>query len=152
VTTSSATEPQIVLKAQLVVQPAVAVRPSQITLGQGPLANSIGPAVSIRNNGSERLELSSASINAPGAEVHVQETQPDNSFRVTVQFPAGFELKPDDEVAVTVNTNHPKYPVIRVPVVLSKRPAARAKAVEVSEPSSDEQTDEVHDSEVQPEQ
>jgi hypothetical protein len=152
VATSSAIEPEIELKAQIVVQPAVAVLPKQITVPRERADSASSSIVTIRNNGTELLEVSGATVNMPGVEVHVQETQPNKLFRVTVTFPASFELKPDDDIAVTVNTNHPKYSVIRVPVVRSQRSTSRAKAVEESDSSSEGHTDEAHVAEALPEQ
>jgi hypothetical protein len=120
--------------AQLMVKPSVTVLPNRITLPQGVLAAALGSAVTIRNTGTNLLVLSGAGVNVPGAKVAVQEIQTNRLFRVTVQFPAGFELKPEDQVEVSVKSNHPRYPLIRVPVVQSKRPGSPASAARAASP------------------
>jgi hypothetical protein len=120
--TSSSAAPEIKVTAQLVVLPAVAALPNRITLPQGPLGTAISPGVTIRNNGTNALVLSGASVNVPGAEVRVQEIQTNRLFRVTVNFPAGFEIQPDQKIELSVKSNHANFPVIRVPVSPSNRP------------------------------
>jgi hypothetical protein len=71
--------------------------------------------------------LSDASIDVPGASVSVQEVQVGKLFHVTVKVPAGFEMKPGPQGELSVKSNHPKHPVIRVPVVATPRVVAPAK-------------------------
>jgi hypothetical protein len=115
--TSYLSAPEITISAQLVVQPAVAALPNRIMLPNGPLATAVSPAVNIRNNGTSTLLLFNAAANVPGVEVSVRETDPNRLFRITATFPAGFELQGENQVEISVRTNHPKHPVIRVPVV-----------------------------------
>jgi hypothetical protein len=134
--TSSSVAPEIRVMAQLIVQPAVAVLPNRIMLPKGALTTAIGPGVTIRNNGTNALVLADATLNVPGAEVHVQELQTNRLFRLTVNFPAEFQIKSDEKIEVSVGSNHPKYPVIRVPVVQSQRspfPGATTEREKVQE-------------------
>ena len=124
--TSSEKMPTISVTAYLAVQPAVAVMPNQISLPAGPLAKAMSPAVKIRSYGTNSLVLSEASANIPEAEVRLEETQPGRLFNLAVSFPAGFQIQPDQKVEVTLKSNHPKFPLIKVPVVQSKSPAAAA--------------------------
>ena len=124
--TSSEKMPTISVTAYVAVQPAVAVMPNQISLPAGPLAKAMSPAVKIRSNGTNSLVLSEASANIPEAEVRLEETQPGRLFNLVVSFPAGFQIQPDQKVEVTLKSNHPKFPLIKVPVVQSKSPAAAA--------------------------
>jgi hypothetical protein len=124
--TSSEKMPTISVTAYVAVQPAVAVKPNQIVLPAGPLAKAMSPTVKIRSNGTNPLVLSEASANIPEAEVRLDETQPGRLFNLAVSFPAGFQIQPDQKVEVTVKSNHPKFPLIKVPVVQSKSPAAAA--------------------------
>jgi hypothetical protein len=82
------------------------------------------PSFSIRTQSTNLLELSEASINVPGVTVEMKELQPGRLFSLTPTFPAGFELPAGQRVEVSVKTNHPKYPVIRVGVV-QPRPVVR---------------------------
>ena len=115
--TSSAKMPVVTVNAYLVVLEPLVVAPNQITLPAGPLAAMMNPAITIRNNGTNSMALSDASVNAPGAELRVQEIQPGHLFNLALKFPAGFEIKPDQKVEVTVKSNHPKFPLITVPVI-----------------------------------
>jgi uncharacterized protein DUF1573 len=124
--TSSEKMPTINVTAYLAVQQAVAVMPNQIVLPAGPLAKAMSPAVTIRSNGTNSLVLSEASANIPEAEVRLEETQPGRLFNLVVSFPVGFQIQPDQKVEVTLKSNHPKFPLIKVPVVQAKSPAAAA--------------------------
>jgi len=108
--------PTINVPAYLMVEQAVVVTPNRITLPAGRLAASVNRAILIRNNGTNSLALSDASVNIPDAEVRVQETQPGRLFNLSVSFPAGFQMKPDQRLEVTLKSNHPRYALIKVPV------------------------------------
>jgi hypothetical protein len=108
--------PIINVGAYLMVEQAIVVTPNQIALPAGPLATSLNRAIMIRNNGTNPLALSDASVNIPGAEVRLKETQPGRMFNLTVDFPAGFQVKPDQKFEVTLKSNHPKFSLIKVPV------------------------------------
>ena len=71
------------------------VTPTQIMLPAGPLAAAMNRTIMIRNGGTNALVLSDATVNIPGAEVRMRETQPGRLFNLTVSFPAGFDIKPD---------------------------------------------------------
>jgi len=60
----------------------------------------------------------------------VQETQPGRLFNLTVNFPAGFQIKADQKLEVTLKSNHPKFPLIKVPVFVPQtREPAPARGV-----------------------
>ena len=108
--------PTIKVSAYLTVEQAVVVTPSQIMLPAGPLAAAMNRTIMIRNTGTNSLALSDATVNIPGAEVRVRETQPGRLFNLTVSFPAGFEIKPDQKPEVTLKSNHPRFSLINVPM------------------------------------
>ncbi len=121
--TSSSNMPLITVSAHLVVQQPITVMPNQIVLPPGPLTNGTHHVVTIRNSGTNALVLSEVGVNLPGAEVRVQETQPGRLFNLVVDFPAGLQIRPDQKVEVTVKSNHPRFPLIQVPVSQRQRPA-----------------------------
>ncbi len=122
---SSSTEmPLVTVNAYLTVQEPVVVAPNAITLPPGPLAAPSSSMLTIRNNGTNAMVLSDASVNVEDAAVRMQEPQPGRFFSLTVDFPAGFRMKPDQKVEVSVKSNHPKYPLIKVPVFQMQLPAA----------------------------
>jgi hypothetical protein len=130
--TSSTNMPVINVSAYAVVQQPVTVAPSQIILPPGPFTNVVHHVVTVRNTGTNSLVLSEANVNVPGAEVHVQETQPGRLFNLSVDFPAGFEVKAGQQVEVSVKSNHPKFPLIKVPVIQPQRPPTAAAVQGVS--------------------
>ena len=133
--TSSTNMPVINVSAYAVVQQPVTVAPNQIILPPGPFTNVVHHVITVRNSGTNSLVLSDANVNVPGAQVHVQETQPGRLFNLSVDFPAGFEVKAGQQVAVSVKSNHPKFPLITVPVFQPTR-APTAAAVQGVSPAT----------------
>jgi len=105
------------------VQPAVMVIPSYITLAPGPLANAVTNSVSIRNNSTNDLKLSDPVVNVPGVEAEIKEMQPGKSFTALLAFPQGFQIPPGQQVELSVKSSNPKFPVVKVLVVQTPRPA-----------------------------
>ncbi len=120
--TSSAEVPVLSLTAWANVQPAIMVTPAQIILPATPLATLKPYTLLIRNNATNALELRDALVNAHGVDVQLKEHQPGRYFSLTVTFPAGFEITPGDTVELSLKSNHPQFPVIKVPVQQSPRP------------------------------
>ena len=114
--TSSAKMPVINLQAYVMVPASVLVQPDRFFLPAGPLRVAMKPSVSIRNNSTTALTLSEPTANVPGVEVQVQETQAGRLFSLIASFPEGFQVPPGQSVEVTVKSNHPKFPLIRVPI------------------------------------
>jgi len=121
--TSSTNMPVINVTAWANVQQAVMVMPSQITLPSGPLANAMPSTISIRNNVTNALALTEPAVNAKGVDVQLKELQPGRYFTLTVSFPAGFEMAQGEKVELSVKSNHPQFPAIKVPVIQPPRPA-----------------------------
>jgi hypothetical protein len=133
--TSSPTNPTINVSAYLNVQPTVTVMPNHVMLPQGPLTNVAHSVVTIQNAGTNSLVLTEPAVNVPGAEAHVQETQPGRLFTLTVDFPLGFQAKVGQKVEVTVKSNHPKFPLIQVPVYQPQPPATPPSVEKASSPT-----------------
>jgi len=122
--TSSTNMPVINVTAWANVQPAVTVAPAQIRLPAIQWGNPIPSTITIRNNGTNALALSEPAVNAKGIDVQVKEIQPGRYFTLTVSFPAGFEIPQGEKVEVSVKSNHPQFPMIKVPVIQPPRPAS----------------------------
>lgn len=122
--TSIPTNPVITVSAYLNVQSPVTVAPNHVMLPQGPLTNAVHPVLTIQNSGTNLLVLSDPTVSVPGPEAHLQELQPGRTFNLTVDFPVGFQTKVGQKVEVTVKSNHPKYPLIQVPVFQPQPPVA----------------------------
>jgi len=124
--TSSTNVPVINVTAWANVQPVVVAMPAQIALPMAPLANPMPSAVSIRNNGTNTLTLSEPVVNAKGVEVQLKETEPGRAFALALNFPAGFEIAQGEKVELSVKSNHPQFPTIKVPIMQPARPAPSA--------------------------
>lgn len=122
--TSSTNMAVINVTAYATVQPALTVAPAQITLPAIQVGNPTPATVSIRYVGTNVLALSEAAVNAKGVAVDLKEVQPGRDFTLAVSFPAGFELAPGEKVELSVKSNHPQFPMIKVPVIQPPRPAS----------------------------
>src|ERR1035437_4188996 len=121
---TSWTNPAVIsVPVQLVVQPAVMVIPSYITLASGPLGKAVTNSVSIQNNSTNLLTLSEPTVNASGAEAQIREMQPGKSFTALVSFSEGFQVPPGQQVELSIKSSNPKFPLIKVPVMQMPRPA-----------------------------
>lgn len=114
--TSSKDMPQINTTAYVTVLPAVQVMPQQLMLPPGPLLQNGSWSITIRANTQNRLTLSDAAINYPGAFLALNETEPGKSFLLTVGLPAGFQAKPGQPIEVTLKSSNPQHPIIRIPI------------------------------------
>ena len=135
VKTSSPRKPLLNVGAFLLVQPSVIVAPNQIELPSGLLAAGLSTSVKILNKGTNSLALSDPRVNSRGAEVRLQEIQPGQVFSLMVNFPAGFQTKPDEKIEVTVKSNHRQFPLIKIPVVQQGAVARAAKLLVPAKPS-----------------
>ena len=124
--TSSTNMPVINVSAWAHVQQAVVVTPSQITLPAAPLPNPMPATISIRNNGTNTLALSEPAVNGRSMDVQLKEIEAGRFFTLTVSFPAGFEMAQGEKVELSVKSNHPQFPMIKVPVIQPPRPAPPA--------------------------
>ncbi len=120
--TSATNTPVLTIPAYAYVRPAITVLPSQITLPAGPLAKAVRPSVTIQNTTTNALVVSNATINIEGVALDLKETQPGRMFMVTLDVPAGLQLEPAQRIEVSLQSNHPKFPVIKVPVVQQRAP------------------------------
>ena len=134
--TSSTNLPVINVTALANVLQTVMVAPSQITLPAAPLANPMPSNVVIRNNGTNALVLTEPTVNAKGVDVQLTEPQPGRYFTLTVTFPKGFEIIQGEKIELSVKSNHPQFPVIKVPILQPPRPVATAAPGQVVPPTS----------------
>jgi len=124
--TSSTNAPVLNITAMVVMQPLVTVSPPQINLPAAPLPDKLTYGVSIRYSGTNVMALSDPVVNAKDVAVELKEPEPGRAFNVAVNFPAGFEVAPGQTAELSVKSNHPDFPVIKVPIVQPPRPAAVA--------------------------
>lgn len=120
--TGGTNPPNLTVTALANVLPAVSVIPSYITLAAGPQAAPITNSVSIRNMSSGDLHISEAQVNFNGVGAEIREMQPGKMFTALVSFPQGFEVPPGRQVELSFKTSHPKFPLVKVPIMQMPRP------------------------------
>jgi len=108
------------------VQPAISAIPMQLMLPAGPLTNATQFTVTLQNYSTNSMVLSEPKANVEGVEAKLKEIQPGKRFELTVTFPPEFQSQPGHQVEVSVQSNFPQLPVVKVPVLQS---AATPKAV-----------------------
>lgn len=126
--TSSKEWPVINIPVTGMSRPAVTVSPPQIMLPASPLVSELRSWVNIQSLGEAALKLSEPGCSVPGVKVELRESQPGRTFQLNAVFPAGFALEPEQAAELHVNSSHPKYPVLRVPIK-PPTPSATARAV-----------------------
>lgn len=127
--TSSAELPVVNLSAFVNVLESVTAMPSQVTLSGGPNTNQSSTTIVIRNNSTNRLVLSEPMVTDQTVKVDLREVEKGRQFHATLTFPPDFEVAPTNKVEFSVKSDHPKYPVLRVPIVQLPRRVAPAGPV-----------------------
>jgi len=134
--TSWTNQPVLNVSVYASVQQVVSVIPARITLPPAPLAAPHTPSVTIQNNSTNLLSLTEATVNAPGVEVQIKETQPGRMFTALATFPQGFEIPAGQQVALTMKSSNPKYPIVKVPITQLPRPAMQPPAAKPPTPAA----------------
>jgi hypothetical protein len=132
--TSSTNLPQIRVLAYAIERLPIMISPSQIMLPAGPLTLTNRPVVTIRSSSTNALVLSDVTIGLTNVEVQVREVQPGRLYNLIATFPPGFQLPAGQRPELSVKSNHPKFPLIRIPVYQSIQ-VARSPARVLGTPS-----------------
>jgi hypothetical protein len=123
--TSLANFPTLSITAVAAVQQAVQVSPAQITLG-----SSVGRwttnRVFIRGNGNTDLTLQDPQSSDSRIQMQIVPLGTRNMFNLLVAVPPDFEIPPGQRVYVTVKSNHPRYPLLSIPMMQLPRPRGMA--------------------------
>jgi hypothetical protein len=72
--------------------------------------------VAILSNTTNLLSLSNPKCSESQLQVEVQPGIRPGLFTLLVVTPAGFHLQPGQHPEVTVESNHPRFPLIRIPI------------------------------------
>jgi hypothetical protein len=133
---SSTKTPTITVNCYVNVQPALAAVPAQIVLPPGPLTNAPIYSISIHNNTTNSMSLSEPAINVEGAELKLSEVQAGHVFKLTASFPTGFKSPPGKAMEVSIKTNNPKYPFIKLPIIQMPAPSRAPQAAATAPPTA----------------
>ena len=131
IATSTPKSPSLQLTAYAVVQPAVAVSPEQVWIPGEALTSPLKSTLVIRNSSTDSVSLSEAKANVAGLQVSVRETDPGRLYQLEVNFPVGFRLEEGQAAEITVKSSHPKFPILRIPVL--QQPGSRTSAKKSAE-------------------
>jgi hypothetical protein len=116
VNTSLSNMPIINITAMANVTPAIQVSPSQIVLNPHPdRANT--NRVTIVANTTNELSLSNPKASDSQIQLELQPGFRKGMFTLLVVTPPGFHLAPGQRAEVTIESNHPRYPVIKIPIM-----------------------------------
>lgn len=104
--------------AMAVPQSPFVTGPTMLYLPTGALpAQFATRALTVNYNGRTDVKLSEPEINADGATVQLQEITPGKAYALNVAFPSNFQIPAGKLIEASVKTTHPKYPVLKVPVI-----------------------------------
>ena len=120
--TTSTNAPTLSFTVYATVVAEVTVMPPQVTLPYAPISTKLTPSVTIQNNSTNALVLSEPTVNAKDVEVQINELQPGKTFTAMLKIPEGFEIAQGQKVELSLKSNHPKFPVINVPITQMQRP------------------------------
>jgi hypothetical protein len=114
------------LTAYAMVQQPLIISPQQYSLSTEPLTNAVSQSVNIISRTGKPLRVTESKPGLPGVQVNIKETQPGRTFVVQAIFPVGFKLDPTQKTELQLETDNPKIPVVKVPVVAVQRVPTRS--------------------------
>jgi hypothetical protein len=126
VNTSLAKTPIISVPVMTRVTPPIQISPFQIVLNPMPDRWTTN-RVNIHGNTTNLLALSNPKASDNRIQVDVQPQGAKGSFTLLVAFPPGFQLEPGQHAEVTLDSNNPRSPTLKIPIIeypRSKRVAA----------------------------
>ena len=115
--TSFPSMPQLEVPVHALVPAPVSLSPRTLRLPTGSIPIAESRTLEIRNHGTSPLILEPPSGNLKGASVALRETVPGRRFTLVVDLAEGFALPEDGKGEIRVKSNHPQYPMIRIPVL-----------------------------------
>ena len=126
--TSATNAPIVDIPSYVNVQPVVMVTPYVVRIPASPITNTITTFVQVRSFGTNPVTVSEATLTIPGVDTQIKVDDPGKMTTVTMSFPAGFEIPAGGSAELQIKTDHPLYPLLKVPVLQVSRPTAPATA------------------------
>ena len=124
--TSVASMPVLEIPVHALVPSPVSVVPRTLRLPAAPGSTAVSCSVQIRNHSPNPLTLGSPAVNVTGATVMLNETVPGRRFTLVLSLAAGADIPASGTAEVTLTSNHPQFPMLRIPIVLPKPPDTRS--------------------------
>lgn len=97
--------------------PALSIQPARVELPPGPLAQKLTRSIAVRNYAAKALELSELSLSIKGVEAKLIELEKGKFFNVILTFPEGFDRTNGQPMELSLKSNNPQFPLVRVPIV-----------------------------------
>jgi len=113
--TSLPANPTINVPVSASVIPPIQVYPSQIIVSSLP-DHWTTNRVTIHGNTTNLLALSNPKADDSRIHVEIQPTSSKGMFTLLVSFPPGFHLAAGKKAEITVESNHPRLPLVKIPV------------------------------------
>ena len=114
--TSLTNLPTLTLLAVANSAPTFTVAPNRIGLSPTPLTTGQVAYVSIINNGTNPVTLSHPVVSTEGVWVELREPKPGMEFTAVLCFPPGFQLSSGRRNTLSLQTSHPRCPLIELPL------------------------------------
>jgi hypothetical protein len=114
--TSSTGMPRIEIPVSALLQPDVVVTPSRLVIPGGGIRGRMQQVLSIRSFWTNALELASPAVNNGSVGARLDPVAPGRAYEVTLTYPEGFAIPAGQRLELRVETNHPRYRVLRVPI------------------------------------
>lgn len=109
--------PEVSVQAVATVLPAIQVAPSELLFAARKLTASEKRFAVILNHRGADLHVSDLSTTAPGVELSGNISADRKQFTITLTFPAGFEIHPEDKFVLRGKTDQPSVPTFEIPIV-----------------------------------
>jgi hypothetical protein len=134
--TSHPGTPVISVPVMASVRPAVQIYPPRIVLNLLPDRWTTNRITIHGATTNLLLSLSNPKTSDSRIHVDIQPMGPKGAFNLLVVFPPGFQLEPGQRAEVTVESNIPRFPVIKIPIMEYPQAYPHPKHVAVAHPNS----------------
>ena len=106
----------IEIPVSALLQPDVVVTPSRLVIPRGGIRERMQQVLSIRSFWTNALEVALPTVNHESVAVSLKPVTPGGTYDVTLTYPEGFIIPAGQRLELRVETNHPRYRVLRVPI------------------------------------
>jgi thiol-disulfide isomerase/thioredoxin len=113
-------KPYYTIPCRLYQPPVIQVIPPMITLTTA-VPREYTRRVELRYNGEGEMKVLETTCSADNVTIDLHEKQPGRQFQVWLTLPQGFSVAPAKPVELQIKTDHPKKPLITVPIVMRTR-------------------------------
>ncbi len=116
---SNASMPEISIQAVATVLPAIQIAPTELMFSTRKLTAAEKRFAVVLNHRGADLHVTDLTTDAPGVELTTTTSSDRKQFTITLNFPAGFEIHPNDKFTVRGKTDQPSVPSFEIPIVFA---------------------------------